>query len=350
MDRLISGLIFLSVFFAILFLTHLYSYSRLSTLFGVNKRAWHYLVIVLLSSSLILTTILCRISYNGFTRGLYTLTACWFGVIFILFFLVLFHEPIGFFFKVRGTVAGKAIIFSLAILSAASMINTHFIRIKTVAIPSFGAELNAVLLTDIHVGTIWSKGRLNKIVEMANSLEPDVVFITGDMVSGGAVFREDTLSPLGDLKAETFFVNGNHEHYDGTEEIEKALRRLGITVLNDEKIDMGEIEVVGVDYHRDGSRAISALDKISISANKPTILLSHVPLDPKNDRIDLILAGHTHAGQIFPFNFFVGLRYGFTKGLYELGDTRLYVSPGTGTWGPPMRLGSRNEITCLRLR
>ena len=89
---------------------------------------------------------------------------------------------------------------------------------------------------------------------------------------------------------------------------------------------------------------------MDISEDKPTIMLTHAPMDPKNEKIELILAGHTHAGQIFPFHLVVRSRYKFIKGLHTSGKTRIYVTPGTNTWGPPMRIGSRNEITLLRLR
>jgi predicted MPP superfamily phosphohydrolase len=231
-----------------------------------------------------------------------------------------------------------------------SIINAQLIHTRTVEIPSFGKEMRAVLLSDIHVGTIWDSDRLQKIVEITNSLRPDVIFITGDIVSGGAILQEDTFASLSDLGAKTFFVHGNHEHYEGIEEVDKALYESGVRVLVDEKVEFGGIEIVGLGYDRNENHKISVLDKMHLSENKPSILLSHVPINPTNDAVNLILAGHTHAGQIFPFNFFIRLRHKYVRGKHTLGNSTLYVSPGTGTWGPPMRLGSRNEITLLLLK
>lgn len=350
MERVIDRLLFITILFAILFIMHFYSLGRLSSLFGINKKLGYYLVVIGLSLSLIISTIICRYSYNPLTKALYVVAAIWFGIQFILFATVLVYEVPRLFLNIKGTLGGTIIVSIVGILTVVSIINAQFIRIKEVEIPSFGKEMKAVLLSDIHIGTIWGKNHLQKIVDRTNALEPDVVFITGDLVSGGTVLIEDAFSPLGDLEAKTFFAHGNHERYEGIEEVEALLANNGIEVLADERADFEGIEIIGLSYSEDGDRIESVLGEIDISEDKPTVLLTHVPIDPKNDRIELILAGHTHAGQIFPFNFVVQWRYKFIEGLYTLGDTRLYVTPGTGTWGPPMRLGSRNEITLFKLR
>jgi predicted MPP superfamily phosphohydrolase len=352
MERFLQRLLFISIFFAIIFSIHLYSFLRLSAFFGVSRRNWHYIIVVFLSVSLILATILCRISYNALTRAVYTVAACWFGVIFMLFFATLIFELIRLPLKLDGFRTGVSIVVLVAIASIASIINAQFIHIKKVEIPSFGREMKAVLLSDIHVGTVWSANYLRKVVEKTNALQPDVVFMTGDIVSGGAVLTEDTLEPLQHLDAKTFFVYGNHEYYEGIDKINRLIHTNGISILRDEKCEFNGINIIGLDYHRgenpDGLKGF--LDGMDLSDERPTILLSHVPVDPQNRKIDLVLCGHTHAGQIFPFNFIVALRYPFVNGLYKSDGITVYVSPGTGTWGPPMRLGSRNEITVFLLR
>jgi len=350
MERTFQLIIFISILFTILFFMHLYSFFRFSSLINLDRKAWHYVILVVLASSLIISTILCRVSYNPITKGLYILAACWFGAIFIIFSFLLFFEIPRFLFNLHGPTAGKAVIACIATLVIASIINAQFIRIRTIEMPSFGKEMRAVVLSDIHIGTIWGKNHLEKIVEKANSLKPDVIFILGDVVSGGAIVQKDVLAPLADLQAETFFVHGNHEHYEGIERIERALEGTGIRILKDQEIEFEGIEIAGLNYSEARGHASSVLNTMNISEDKPTILLSHAPIDPKDDRISLILSGHTHAGQIFPFHFVVGLRYPFTSGLHTSGNAMVYVTPGTGTWGPPMRLGSRNEITLLSLQ
>jgi predicted MPP superfamily phosphohydrolase len=349
MDRIVDRLFFISILFIILFLMHFYSFGRLASLFNIKKNVWYYLTLVMLASSLVFSTILCRFWFNSFTKTLYVFAACWFGIQFILFSAVLVYEIPRLLFPIKGTLGGSIIVAYVAIMTVASIINAQFIRVKEVEIPSFGKEINAVLLSDMHIGTIWGKTLVQEIVDRTNALKPDVVFITGDLLSGGAALDEDDFAPLNDLEADAFFINGNHERYEGTETIERLLGDNGIEVLNDRKVEFEGVEIVGFDYIEDGDRIAMLLDEMNISEDIPTIMLTHAPIDPKNDKVELILAGHTHAGQIFPFHLVVRSRYKFIKGLYAPGNTRVYVTPGTNTWGPPMRIGSRNEITLLRL-
>jgi predicted MPP superfamily phosphohydrolase len=350
MDRIIDRLFFISVLFIILYLMHFYSFGRLASLFNIKRNVWYYLTVVTLASSLIFSTILCRVWFNPFTRVLYIVAACWFGVQFILFSAVLFYEIPRLLLPIKGTLGGTIIVSYVAIMTVASIINAQFIRVKEVEIPSFGKDINAVMLSDMHIGTIWRKSLVREIVDRTNALKPDVVFITGDILSGGAALREDDFAPLSDLEAKAYFINGNHERYEGTETIERLLGNNGIEVLNDRKVEFEGIEVIGVDYIEDGDRIASILKEMDLADEKPTILLTHAPINPENDKVDLILSGHTHAGQIFPFHLVVRSRYKYIKGLYTSGNTTIYVTPGTNTWGPPMRIGSRNEITLLKLR
>ena len=350
MDKVIGRLIFLSIFFTLVFLMHFYSFRRLASLFEIDRKTWHYLLLILMASSIIFSTILCRIAFNPATRALYIVCACWFGIQLLIFSAVLAYEIPRLFLNIKGPVAGTAILAVVGVLSVAAIINAQFYRVKKVEIASFGEELNAVLLSDLHVGTIWGKDYLRKIVDTTNSLKPDVIFITGDALSGGAAMNEDVLSPLGDLEAKAFFVNGNHEHYDGPDDIRHALENMGIRVLRDQEVEFEGIEIIGIDYTESRKHIQSVLSQSTLSDGRPTIVLSHAPIDPEDDRVELMLSGHTHAGQIFPFNFVIRLRYKFMKGLYTRGNTRIYVTPGTNTWGPPMRLGSRNEITLLELK
>lgn len=350
MDRVIERIIFISILFSIVFFMHFYSFGRLSSLFGINRKFGYYALIIFLASSIIFSTILCNFYYNPVTRAFYIVSASWFGIQLLLFSAVLLSEIPRLFMHTRKPLLGVMVLSLVAVLSVVSIINAQFVRVRKVEIPSFGKELRAVLLSDLHVGTIWGKPYLERIVARTNALKPDVIFITGDIVSGAAVLRKEIFAPLAELEADTYFVHGNHEHYEGTEEIAEVLEAVGITILNDEETEFNGIELIGIDYRDGDGHAAAVLEKMNMSDDKPTILLTHAPMDPQNNRLELVLAGHTHAGQIFPFNFVVRTRYKFVKGLYSSGKTQIYVTPGTNTWGPPMRLGSRNEITLLELR
>jgi predicted MPP superfamily phosphohydrolase len=148
-------------------------------------------------------------------------------------------------------------------------------------------------------------------------------------------------------------VTGNHERYEGIELVVDALKGTGVRVLRDEVVNTHGIQLVGVDDPGDFPRKNHVLARLNISDGKPSVLMQHTPgavKDAQGAGIDLMLSGHTHNGQIIPFNYIVKLFFPYIQGLYRIGEMHLYVSPGTGTWGPPMRLGSRSEITLLRLQ
>jgi predicted MPP superfamily phosphohydrolase len=147
-------------------------------------------------------------------------------------------------------------------------------------------------------------------------------------------------------------VIGNHEIYDGLEKVIPVIEKTKAKILRNGVALFNGIQVVGVDYSERTKNFIKDLEKIKINKNKPSILLYHAPEDIsiiEKKGIDLHLAGHTHGGQIFPFNLLVKLFFRNVRGLKKLNNTYQYTSMGTNIWGPPMRLGSRNEITVVDL-
>jgi hypothetical protein len=238
------------------------------------------------------------------------------------------------------------------------------IQIEIRGLPPALAGTTIVHLTDLHIGTTKSRNFVQDVVHRTNALAPDAIVITGDLVEGrfGSI-REDAL-PLAGLRARlgVFMVTGNHEYYAGLREWLPELRRLGIRVLRNEHVVLdpgkgGGWELAGIDDWNGGSiepgggpdlaRAIAGHDP-----SRPLILLSHQPravFPAARAGVGLVLSGHTHGGQIWPFTFLVRLQQPFVQGLHRVGQTQIYVSPGTGSWGPPMRLGTRTEITKITL-
>jgi uncharacterized protein len=253
----------------------------------------------------------------------------------------------------RNQIIGIAVIVLVLILGTYAIVNASIIHIEEITVENFGQNLDVVQLSDVHIGTLRNSGFLNRIIRKTNSLNPDMVFITGDLVDGSGKLSKETFSPLNKLKASTYMVMGNHEFYEGENKVISYMVDANVTILRNKTVSEKGINIVGLDYSTDKEYIDKQLKKIMVNNSKPTILLNHVPVGYESAEkygVDLMLSGHTHNGQIFPFTLFAKLFFPKINGMYEIGDMKLYVSSGTGTWGPPMRLGSRNKIVLLHLK
>ena len=206
-------------------------------------------------------------------------------------------------------------------------------------------------ITDVHIGSRSAKF-LELIVNRINALEPDFLCITGDFIDATGVPEED-LKSLQELNCPIYFSIGNHERYEDLDEILVRLRNLGVQVLRTESVDArGDIQVIGVDDRDDALQVERELGRLEVKQDAFGILLYHRPRGIEaaaEAGIDLMLSGHTHNGQIFPFNLVVNRVFDKVVGMYHHDSSRLYVSQGTGTWGPVMRFGTRSEITLFEV-
>jgi predicted MPP superfamily phosphohydrolase len=214
-------------------------------------------------------------------------------------------------------------------------------------------------LTDVHVGPTIRREFIERVVERTNALEPDVIVITGDLVDGSVEQLRDHVAPLAGLKARhgVYFVTGNHEYYSGVDAWCAELERLGIRVLRNERVSIGtdeaSFDLAGIDdFNAKGFGRGHGPDlPKALAGRDPTrelVLLAHQPRaihEANAHGVGLQLSGHTHGGQIFPWNLFVRLQQPVVSGLAKFGNALVYVSNGTGYWGPPMRLGAPAEIT-----
>jgi predicted MPP superfamily phosphohydrolase len=221
-----------------------------------------------------------------------------------------------------------------------------------------------VQLTDIHLGPTIGRAFIEEIVARTNALNPDIIAITGDLVDGSVADLADAVAPLRALRARhgVFFVTGNHEYFSGAGPWISELSRLGIRCLRNERVSIGQgpasFELAGVD-DRSGGRFGEAghgedLQKAlaGVDPSRELVLLAHQPksiFQAARFGVGLQVSGHTHGGQIWPFNFIVRLQQPFVAGLHRHGGAQIYVSRGTGYWGPPMRFGAPAEITQLVL-
>jgi predicted MPP superfamily phosphohydrolase len=219
-------------------------------------------------------------------------------------------------------------------------------------------------VSDLHLGPTIGAEFARGVVQTVNGLAPDLIALTGDFVDGSVEHLSASVAPLADLHAPdgVFFVTGNHEYYSGPVSWCKKMEDLGFEVLlnGHEVISRGtaKLLVAGVtDYGAGRMLPSHRSDPDAAVAGAPVcdakILLAHQPkscIAARHHAFDLQLSGHTHGGQLFPWNFMVWLTQPFSNGLYRFGTGWVYVSPGTGYWGPPMRVGVPSEVTLLTLR
>jgi predicted MPP superfamily phosphohydrolase len=219
-------------------------------------------------------------------------------------------------------------------------------------------------LSDIHLDLVHGRRWLVEVVTRANALEPDLIAITGDLAEGSVAQFGGDAEPIRELNAPhgVFFVTGNHEYFHDLDGWLEYLTNAGVRVLRNERVSIGTDDVcfdlAGVDDH-EGERLApghgpdlgKALE--GRAPQREVVLLAHQPRiikEAARNDVGLVLSGHTHGGQIWPFSYLVYLQQPYVKGLHEENGTRLYLSSGTGFWGPPMRLGTTAEMALITLR
>lgn len=365
--------LFALIFLGVFLLLNLYISRRLIAhldIKGSYKKTFRWFLV--LNYLGIIGYMLARYS-PSLDNTLYFLLSVPIGVLFLLFCTTLIYDlsrvmlrftPLSekrrYFFKrsldISSLVAATA-------LSGTALYNARHVELEKVSIKikNLKKEYKIIQLSDIHIGGLIDVAFIREIVERVNKTKPDLVVITGDLVDIELKYAHEALKELQRLQSNygTYFVVGNHEYFHGVAEIIDTLNDLGIRVLENENIYIGEAEsgfnLVGV-YDVMGYRIDAyipdihkALDGIQSS---PTILLAHQPryIHEVPHSVDLVLSGHTHGGQLYPFRALVKLQQPYVSGLHQhTKEMQIYVNKGTGFWGPPMRLGANSEITEITL-
>ena len=255
----------------------------------------------------------------------------------------------------------------VAIIVLGGYLNARMPRIKTLnlTIPKNGRSLkslNIAVASDIHLGTIICKSRLEKIVSLMNSLDPDLVLLPGDVVDEdlGPVIKNNLGETLRKIRSKfgIFAITGNHEYIGGVEPACRYLSDHGITMLRDSSVKIADsFYIVGredISIRGFAGKTRKPLEEImsGVDRSYPIILMDHQPFrleEAETHGADLQLSGHTHHGQLWPFNFITKKVYELSWGYKKRGNTHYYVSCGVGTWGPPVRTGNRPEILNIKL-
>lgn len=382
-------LLFIVIALLVTGLVHYYLWARLVSDLKLPA-AWHRagtLVMALLCASVPLTFYLSRTQSGALRRALLMPSYTWMGVLFMLLVGVLAFDVL------KGTgaalqrlaaapaepdpsrrvllarmIAGAVFLFAggasaLGVESALGRVGLKNVRVRLRRLPRAMDGTTIVQLSDVHVGPTIGREFVEQIVEQVNALEADVVVITGDLVDGSVRQLRELVAPLADIRAKygTYFVTGNHEYYSGARSWCEHLGRLGIRVLRNEHVRIGDddasFDLAGVDdYHAArfgrGHGADIAKAVAGRSSERELILLAHQPrhvFEAKDHGVGLQLSGHTHGGQLWPWSYLVKLQQPVVSGLARFGETQVYVSNGTGYWGPPMRIGAPAEITRITL-
>lgn len=364
----------------ILISIHYYLWARL-----VRDPGWPIVVHRSLTVAVIIATMLIP---AGLIIGWYTTNpvgraVAWLGYTWLgTMFLLLVATAVSEFIRAAGAIIdpdrrvffARGIAFGVATLG----LGGSAFGIRRALRPIGVKEVNVVLeklspkanglviaqLTDTHIGPTIRREFIEDVVAKTNALNPDIIALTGDMIDGSVEHLREHVEPFSRLKARygVFFVTGNHEYYSGADAWIAEIERLGIRVLRNERVEIGPaaaaFDLVGVDdwtAHRFGGNHGADLEAALKGRDETRlcVLLAHNPMaanDAIERGIDLQLSGHTHGGQIWPFNGVVRLVSRFVVGLYKEKNTQIYVSPGTGYWGPPMRIGTQAEITKIVLR
>lgn len=319
-----------------------------------------------LAFSFVAASLLAFRFYNVGVHLFYTVSAVWLGFVNFLFFASILIR-LGWLamralhLAVHATANPSllaVILYSLAVLAGMyGMMNARLIRVRrvTVEIPELPASWRgrrAVLMSDLHLGPVNGVRFCRRIVAMAERLQPDVVFIPGDLFDGTHADLDRLLQPFCGFEVPhgIYFSTGNHEEFTVATRYLEAVKRAGIRVLANESEIVDGVQIAGV-FYQDSTHIIrmkAFLDGLHVENAQPCILLNHTPTRlplVKQAGVALQLSGHTHGGQFIPFTWLTRRVFGrFTTGLNRFGALQVYTSTGVGTWGPPLRIGSAPEI------
>ncbi|MBN1457083.1 MAG: metallophosphoesterase, partial [Sedimentisphaerales bacterium] len=344
--------LFFIKFLTIYLLLNIYVIRRTYSLLALKPGKWFYIMLALAGTSFFAARILTARFDNFAVNTLDFLASLWMGVSLLLLICLAVHEVINIPFNISRPKAGFIVTGIAAVLSIYAFINAQLIFVTPVNIIA-GFNMKIAHLSDIHLGST-GKGFLERVIKKTNAAKPDIVLITGDLIDNWHYLDDGALEVLNKIEAPVYFSIGNHEQYIGSDDVVQFLRQKTkvVTLLRGDIAEFGPVRIVGIDDSREDIMVKKQLTGIKPDTEKYTILMHHRPegfFVAANAGVDLMLSGHTHNGQIFPFNYFVRRHHEFMKGLYKYKNCYLYVTPGTGTWGPPMRLGSKNQITIINL-
>lgn len=363
-------LTFMSVALLIYGSMHLYALSKVWLV--LPHTAWPAVALVFAGLVLTLSPLIlwqiARLDWHTATLLTSWASYLWMGFLFLFCCTALLFDLgqlLAALFACKWPLSATTGLLIICLLSLALLGYGHFsarqIQVEEVKIitPKLGSgKVTIAQISDLHLGVMLGDGFLQRIIAKLQEIQPDIVVATVDIVDGQGDDFDLLAQRFRTLRvpAGLYAITGNHEYFVGLDHSLRFLRNAGFTVLRGEAASAGGITLVGVDDPT--AQAMGQEAKLDTGAalasaaiNDYIVLLKHQPIVDTDTPFDLQLSGHIHGGQIFPFGFLPWLMYGVHSGLTRLDDGRLfYVSRGTGTWGPPLRLFAAPEITLITIQ
>ncbi len=288
---------------------------------------------------------------SPFLRLLYNILSVLLGFIFFGVWSAIIEQVSVLIFPSLFVYSHYLLPFYILLLTGVGLISAQNIRVRRtrLLLPAITKAVRVAQISDLHIGAIRTPAFLARAVKRINKEKPDLVVITGDIFDGSGNPAEWMVQPLKRLKAKTIAVLGNHDNYFDGDKAERYLRNQNVDVLRGKIVLFKGIQFIGLDCPPSGKGTdpIPQLKKLGINKKQASVLLYHIPMgidDAKKEHVNLFLAGHTHAGQLFPFMVIVRLFFKWVYGLYDIDGLYLYISSGLGTWGPPFKFFSPAEI------
>ena len=358
---------------AFLLLVHWFIYRTVVDFWGNLGSAQAQMlwtVLFVLAFSFITAALISFYFSNWLVIAIYEIAAVWLGFLNFFFFAAclswlangaLLLSPLAPTLPhIRPFIA--ATLFALACMAGIyGLLNARWIRIRRIPIqlpnlPSSWRGRTALLVSDMHLGHVNGLGFSRRIARLATSLNPDVIFLPGDIFDGTRSDPDRLAAPFKQLSPPfgIYFTAGNHDEFGLAAQHAAALIRAGVRVLVNERVVVDGLQILGVPYGDATSPMLlrATLASLGLDRGQASILLNHAPSRlpiVEQAGVSLQLSGHTHGGQLFPFTWLTRRVFGkFTYGLQRFGGLQVYTSSGVGTWGPPMRVGTHPEIVLLR--
>lgn len=360
-------ILFSITFIGILIAANIYLTRRFNWYFNIESTRTLYAVFPPLTLLMFFGMMPLSNTTNNFGSFVYIISAITMGAILYLVLSVMLVDLVRIFTNFAPKTYGLAVLTITLLVTLGGILNAWNVQVTNQEIKLKGLknEIRAMHLSDIHIGHFRGKNFLQKIVDKTNKENVDVVFITGDLFDGRINLTTEDLAPLAQLDAPVYFVDGNHDKYTGVETIKSMLREIDVQVLDNEVTHFNELQIIGLNHMAADQKSYnmhasaqcptiqSTLASLNLFKSKPTVLLHHSPdgIQYANMHgVDLYLAGHTHAGQLFPVKYIAHLLFDYNKGLHDYKGTKMFVSQGAGTFGPPMRVGTKSEIIVITLK